>query len=483
MKKIYQIDYEAPMPPPQLVAISQTSQKSDALPDTNLHTIIDPVTFKLVELVESTAANMGKFAEVILIRLQAPKNITNLAQLSQTSRLFISKFLKYSLNSEVEFQKIKQVHLITSDVDLAPLSNRIYHTNKKFNLVNPLTINKYFTKLYVALSCVGANLEDWDSLIPDSGEELVWLNATTNLDETYTYNGEGIINYIQKYIAFHHPKARGVQWFIDQILISDRFKKLANEIDAKYNDPMDKKKYMELLNLAFNARDARTEANNNVDRGHVGLGLYFQSLESMLDSASGRQAHLMRDGYNLKTWWQLYFLFKRICSKTQLSKLANYRYQVAKLILKGQGKIGSQNEYNRIKADEEFRQTIMKEVKNLSDNEQDLDIALEWSQFYPRVYKNVKPMMINWNTERVFKQEFWIPPKEKLKSKSNKKDSNENSEEEQDEEYYDTYALYYKVVPNNIVLFNKTINELLCLRDEDKINKPKCKEIKFEKRK
>lgn len=187
------------------------------LPDTNLHTKIDPITSNLVELIEATSAKMGKTAEVIIMRLQAPTSITDLAQLSQTSRLFVAKLLKYSVNSEAEFQKIKQVHLITSDVDLAPMSTKIYHSNKKFNIVSPLKINTHFTNLYMALSCVGANVEDWDSLFPDSGSELVSLNVTKYLDETFTYNGEGIINYIQKYIAFNEPQHINIQWYIDMV--------------------------------------------------------------------------------------------------------------------------------------------------------------------------------------------------------------------------------------------------------------------------
>lgn len=166
----------------------------------------------------------------------------------------------------------------------------------------------------------------------------------------------------------------------------------------------------------------------------------------------------MRDGYSLKDWWQIYFLFKRICSQDQLSKLINYKFQFAELVLKGQGKIGEKKEYKRLLADEKFRQDIMTQVKELSNNQQELDIAFEWSQFYPRVYKNVKPKMIDWDSERVFEQTLW------------------NTKIE-------TYDTYYKVVPNNIALFNETNNELLCLRDEDKILKPKCKEIKFAKRK
>ena len=88
--------------------------------------------------------------------------------LSQVSRLFVSEFLKLAMSRE-EFEVAgTESYLITSDVDLYPLSTQLYHdVDHDWYLVNPSAYpgadghvakfvgsNKGY--VYVALSCIGA---------------------------------------------------------------------------------------------------------------------------------------------------------------------------------------------------------------------------------------------------------------------------------------------------------------------------------------
>lgn len=105
-------------------------------------------------------------SSMILLNLQNhDRSFSN--SLSQVSRLFVSEFLKLSMSRE-EFVVAGDSYLMTSDVDLYPLSTQLYHdVDHDWYLVNPsaypgedghmgkhVKANKGY--VYVALSCIGA---------------------------------------------------------------------------------------------------------------------------------------------------------------------------------------------------------------------------------------------------------------------------------------------------------------------------------------
>ena len=78
------------------------------------------------------------------------------------SRLFIGHLIKYTV-TPIEFERLKHVYVVTTDVDLFPLSTKIYSDySHDFAIINPLNIDKDHNKLYIALSCIGGSLGVWD---------------------------------------------------------------------------------------------------------------------------------------------------------------------------------------------------------------------------------------------------------------------------------------------------------------------------------
>ena len=103
--------------------------------------------------------------------------------ISQVSRIFIGHLIKYS-TSVHEFNLLKRVYLVTTDVDLLPLSTKLYSDlSHDWNILNPLNIDKIHDKLYVALSCIGGTVGVWNSLINES--EIAPLAV---------YNSTGIVS-------------------------------------------------------------------------------------------------------------------------------------------------------------------------------------------------------------------------------------------------------------------------------------------------
>ena len=113
------------------------------------------------------APNVSKCIASLILNMQV-EHEDKLVQTSQVVRIFIANIIKYSLdqNSDSEFNHIKNsVHLITTDVDLLPLSTKIYHDlSHDINFVNQLGKNEKTNALYVALSCIGASVSIWHEI-------------------------------------------------------------------------------------------------------------------------------------------------------------------------------------------------------------------------------------------------------------------------------------------------------------------------------
>ena len=152
--------------------------------------------------------------KVIILNLRVPEgNLTrypfiahpDLIHVAQVSRLFVSKFLKYTVD-EVFHQKLHNIYLMTTDADLIPLSGRpFYELAPEWNVVGSIQCKRDEDKFYTALSSIGASVGTWDELTTESEFELEY------------FNGTGLVKMIHEMVDKQIEKGvKKAAWFLDQ---------------------------------------------------------------------------------------------------------------------------------------------------------------------------------------------------------------------------------------------------------------------------
>ena len=115
-----------------------------------------------------TKWNNGDTGNVVVLYLKSSFQ-EDIIKLSQVSRLFVSHFIKYSTTPEEYAEKLQNIYILTSDVDLLPLSTKYYYLNSyDWNLLNIIQNHDETKKINIALSCVGALTRTWYKTVPET---------------------------------------------------------------------------------------------------------------------------------------------------------------------------------------------------------------------------------------------------------------------------------------------------------------------------
>ena len=176
-------------------------------------------------LISNTLASWNKFNTglVVLMHIYV-EDPEKVVQFSQCSRLFVPGLVEQSCQSSDDFQKLQNVYLLTTDVDLLPLSTKMYHNNAfDWNLINPLKVSTRpgYEALYAALSCIGAVIG-------------VWRRGFDKRDfgvENKAFNSSVIMKIIDQKKDDYLTKRKGnsarfikrdkIDWYMDQYVASD----------------------------------------------------------------------------------------------------------------------------------------------------------------------------------------------------------------------------------------------------------------------
>lgn len=104
-------------------------------------------------------------------------------KIAQIGRLFVNKFLRYT-SSPTEFEEIKRIYMITTDVDLLPLTAKSVHDySHDWYIINHDIWEPEKGRIYFALSSIGAFINIWETFIVES-----------DYPEISSFNGTGIIS-------------------------------------------------------------------------------------------------------------------------------------------------------------------------------------------------------------------------------------------------------------------------------------------------
>ena len=256
--------------------------------------------------------NQVESSSVVLLEIQNT-NKTYTKQLSQVSRLFVAEFLKLSMSRD-DFKMVEQnSYLITSDVDLYPLSTELYHdVDHDWYLVNPSgnpdrdghvnRFNRLVLKdgetekvrngyIYLALSCIGAYVKMWEDMILISGFDIK------------TFNSTGIIEFIEKSkdeILSQSPNQKKVDWYMDQIVASRLISRYGNQHGWE----------------SVRLRHKGMTNSGRVDRGNLRDNSFDAKIEDSLKTQY-RDSHVCRQVFDNACFWKIHDMLK--------SRLSTYR--------------------------------------------------------------------------------------------------------------------------------------------------------------
>lgn len=286
-------------------------------------------------------------------------------QMAQCIRLFLGKILKHSL-TEAQFKAANGLYLLTSDSDFLPLSTPIYHSyHHDWNLVN--VINNQRSKFYVAMSCIGSYLNNWNELI-DLKEY-----------ETETYSSDNIIE-ILRVEQERLVSSRGkINWFLDQVLISEMLKKYGEAYT---------------FGKSIYVRNAGHTSNSRLDRNHIKKEEWDMANDEKY-SKLFKDAHFCREIWLNDCWWKMYAALKPIFEREDFDRVLEYKANLLKIMVLNV-KIGDQHEHSALRIQQSTRANILRTYK--------IDICETWSSLYPRIYTDYVPTHILWEEERVFKE-------------------------------------------------------------------------------
>ena len=359
-----------------------------------------PEVQRAVDIVEKYAIKAGAEypGSVIILEMKCHTDIDKeIVSIAQTVRLFIAPILSYSMSRQ-NFKSIQNsVYLITTDVDLIPLSTLLYHDySTDFQVVNPGNIVKERDQLYMALSCVGATIGLWNyisnkdsTIFRDKGSKKYLINH---------FNDTGIQKALEiehKYqIKRHKQQGRDIpgkmNWYMDQLLISHLIRNYVNE------NGWDN---IRVHPVAKSAPDGRVNRNFFYKDGN-----HFQNLIDMSLQTPFKDAHFCKETLKSLCWWNVYHLLKRIMGQTDLQLLIDYRIEFIKEMLKNEF-VGDPVIRHYVKFDDSNRQKYLKMgYENKPKPILDFDVRKKWTAAYPRIYTDAKPQFVDWRNERVFKE-------------------------------------------------------------------------------
>ena len=290
---------------------------------------------------------------------------TRVIQMAQCIRLFLAKVLKHSFTPS-EFRAASGLYLITSDSDFLPLSATIYHAyHHDWNLVN--VINNQRSKFYVAMSCIGSYLNNWNELV-DLKEYDIDIYSADNIIKILESEQERLKN----------AKAK-IGWFLDQILISEMLKR-----------------YGEIYTFgkAIYVRNAGHTSNARLDRNHMKRD-QWDELNDIKYSKLYKDSHFCREIWLNECWWKMYDALKPLYEREDFDRLIEYKANLLKIMIMNI-KVGDQHEHSALRIQQNTRAQIMRNFG--------VDISEKWTSMYPRIYTNYTPTLIKWEEERVFKQ-------------------------------------------------------------------------------
>ena len=146
--------------------------------------------------------------QIIIGQIKCHRGKEWVITMAQITRIFMGKLLKASMPATT-WKHAKSLYLMTSDVDLFPLSAKMYHEMAHdWYLVNPT----HFAPpgwLYVALSSIGGYAQMWDELFTEKD---------FGVDH---FDSEGI----EVVVKFYEDRQKHVQnnhfsseWYMDQYI-------------------------------------------------------------------------------------------------------------------------------------------------------------------------------------------------------------------------------------------------------------------------
>lgn len=161
-----------------------------------------------------------KKAKVVILNMKSSQD-KNIVMLAQVTRLFISQIVKYSV-TEPDFKKLQSCYLMTTDVDLFPLSaTKYYDETIDWNLVNIIRYQRD-KDLYVALSCIGARIEVWENLVKENYYGVDFFNSSGLFEMMKIESDERLKK--DPGLGRHTAGKPGhidIDWYMDQLLVSD----------------------------------------------------------------------------------------------------------------------------------------------------------------------------------------------------------------------------------------------------------------------
>ena len=347
-----------------------------------------------------TEWNNGDTGNVIVLYLKSSTQ-EDIIQLSQVSRLFVSHFIKYSTTPEEYAEKLQNVYILTSDVDLLPLSTKYFYLNSyDWNLVNVIQNHLATKKINIALSCVGALTRTWYKTVPETRYNVEFYNDTGIRSMLET---ERVI-YIEA-----HPKSLKkvksdivkVDWLMDQSLISKWIEGYAEEYG-----------WDTIHQAKQGSERKKVDRSKRVRRPLLKTGQWDGVVDRQIHEGPWKDSHYCQGTYLFDCFWKVYILLKPIVSEKLLTDLINYKSHFTDVVLEIGEKVISDKEMREFVRNEDLRNQFLKE---LSDRGlPGIDMRRIWTHHYPKKFDRM-PAVVDWEDERLFKVQKGMESKNKLK--------------------------------------------------------------------
>ena len=336
-----------------------------------------PEVEKGVEIVKDHCLKMNKNykGSVVILDMKVEKQ-ARVIQMAQIVRLFAAHLVKYS-TSEREWNLLKNTYFMTTDVDILPLSTKIYHdSSHDWNILSPNGNNQEQNYLYMALACIGASADSWTRITEEN-------KLLTKIDRVYQkFNSSGIIELAdtkKRQILSRNPGKKTVNWYMDQILAGVLIKDYLNKFGWS----------KETLHENF-------ELHNRIDRKHAEENKWALWVDKSMLSPF-KDTHICRQTYAPSCFWNVIQVLSPLLAYKDIQGLIQYRSAMLDEFLANKA-YGTWAEKGYFRDDEKKRQ------KYLEKYGQDFDTRNKWTQCYPKIYSPNKPRVIDWSKERVFKK-------------------------------------------------------------------------------
>ena len=394
------------------------------------YTKSEPEMAEIRQIVQDSVSSFGNDeypGSIVILEMKIPeKYAEKTVQVAQVVRLFVGQILKYTVEKMEDFISIQNsIYLITTDVDLLPLSTKVFRDlSHDWQMVNAVSIDRMKDHVYVALSCIGASLGVWNFLV----DKIIRDHFSKSVKSNEYFDAVGIIKVCEQLTnesLEEKPGTSKIAWYIDQKLASTMVRDYLDLVGwdkiHHRNDALDVRARINKSGFKVTATDWQNEVDRSLDTPY-------------------KDSHFCRAGYFNKCWWTIYHLLKHHMPVYDLRQLENYRFKMMETMLKmPEGVLHFKSRGYLIRDQEtrdfylnlgrtdpkiqEYLHTPKKynkfEFRNLnrieSKKERKLalkpahigyDVSKIWTPVYPKIYSAVKPMFVDWQNERVFRE--WI---------------------------------------------------------------------------